>query len=178
MPKHLWEFDHPYYGADGYESQLGSFAQLRAAIEATDEDMNLVYRFDWHDDSQPHRADLFLDEDDRSGQTLTVYALMPRKSAFISWSCPIAYDQENEVIAWLRGPRCLGHLQKLWAPLLGDPARDAPTEPGPERNVAVDVRLDEAAIRTAIGDTVRRAVAEHRQRWYAQGWHDAEMNRG
>lgn len=115
---HLWEIDHPYYGAEGYTDNFESFAELREAIDATDEEMNHVYRFDWLDYSQPHHDSLFLDGEDRSGQQLRLFMVMPRKGAFWSATCPITHDQEAEVLEWLRGPRVLGALRKLWAPLL------------------------------------------------------------
>lgn len=117
-PKHLWEIDHPYYGADGYPNEESSFAALRASVDASDEDMNVVYRWDWKDYSQPIHDSLFLAGEDRSEEKLTVYLLMPRKSQFWSISCPIEKHQEFEVLEWLRGPRCLGYLQTLWEPVM------------------------------------------------------------
>jgi hypothetical protein len=116
--RHLWEYDHPHYGADGYRVECASFAELREYVDASDEDMNRIYRWDWVDYTQPYADDMFLDGEDRSGQMFTVYAVMPRKERCISWTCPISYDQEPEVLAWLRGPRVLGALRGLWAPLL------------------------------------------------------------
>ncbi len=119
---HLWEIDHPYYGTDAGQYDVANFAALCAEIDNSDDDMNRIYRWDWEDDSQPHRADLFLPHENRSGQRFVVYLLMPRKSGFWSVRCPIAHDQEVEVLEWLRGPRVLGSLRTLWAPLLDDPA--------------------------------------------------------
>jgi hypothetical protein len=115
---HLWEYHHPYYGATGYTNDCASFAELREYVDASDEDTNRIYRWDWVDHSQPYADDLFLDGEDRSTQTFTVYALAPRTERCVSWSCPISHDQEAEVLAWLRGPRVLGALRALWAPLL------------------------------------------------------------
>lgn len=115
---HLWEIDHPYYGADGYLNEVESFAELRESVDAADADMNHVYRWDWTDYTQPQHDDLFVDGEDRTRQTFTVFLLMPRKSGFWSVSCPIAHDQEAEVLEWLRGPRVLGALRTLWEPLL------------------------------------------------------------
>jgi hypothetical protein len=117
---HLWEVgDHPYYGADGYFDEFESFVELREAAEHLDEDMNHIYRWDWEDDSQPHRADLFLDDDeDRTGQRLKVFFVLPRKSTFLNWQCPVTYEDEPAVLEWLRGPRVLGALRRMWAPIL------------------------------------------------------------
>lgn len=117
---HLWEINHPYYGVDGYEDSVESFAELREIVDRSDEDMNVLYRWDWKDYSQPHYDDLFLDGEDRSREEFTVHLLMPRKSGFWSVTCPITKDQEAEVLEWLRGPRVLCHLRTLWAPLLDE----------------------------------------------------------
>jgi hypothetical protein len=116
--KRLWEIDHPYYGADGYSTKFDSFAELRAAADAMDEDMNHIYRWDWVDYSQPHHDNLMLNDAERAKQEFRIFAVMPRKSAFLEWSCPITHDQEIEVLEWLRGPRVLGALRTLWEPLL------------------------------------------------------------
>jgi hypothetical protein len=115
----LWEVDHPYYGADGYENKVESFEELRAAVDGMDEDMNLVYRWDWKDYSQPQHDDLFVEGEYRGRQEFTVYWLMPRKERCGSTTCPITHEQEAEVIEWLRGPRCAGHLRRVWEPILG-----------------------------------------------------------
>lgn len=119
MP-HLWEISHPYHGADGYTDEFDSFPELREAVDILDEDMNFVYRWDWKDYSQPHFDSLFLDGEDRSEETFTVYLLMPRKGQCVSFTCPITKDQEHEVLKWLRGPRVLGYLRTLWEPLLNE----------------------------------------------------------
>ena len=109
--KHLWEINHPYYGADGYVTECSSFAKLRESVDYMDEDMNVVYRWDWEDRSQPGK--------ERGTGEFTVYILMPRKGRCFSITCPISKDQESEVLEWLRGPRVLGYLKTLWEPLLG-----------------------------------------------------------
>lgn len=115
--KHLWEIDHPYYGADGDEEEADSFAELKATVDGSDEDMNVMYRWDWKDYSQPHFDDLFLDDEDRSEEEFTVYLLLPRKSRFWSVTCPITKDREPEVLEWLKGDRCAGYLRTLWEPV-------------------------------------------------------------
>lgn len=117
---HLWEIDHPYYGADGNETKADSFAELKAMVDASDADMNPVYRWDWLDYAQPHHDDLFLDDEDRSKEVFRVYMLMPRKSGFWMVECPIAKAQEQDVLEWLRGPRVLGYLKTLWEPVLDE----------------------------------------------------------
>lgn len=115
----LWEVDHPFYGCDDYENHVDTFDELREHVDSMDEDMNLVYRWDWKDYSQPHFDDDFLTDAERRKQKFIVFWLMPRKGRCGSISCSITHEQEAEVYEWLSGPRCLGHLQKVWAPLLG-----------------------------------------------------------
>jgi hypothetical protein len=98
------EYDHPSYGADGYTVECASFAELREHVDASDKDLNRIYRRDWFDHTQPYADDLHLDGEDRSTQTFIVYAVMPRTERCVSWSCPISHDQEAEVLAWLRRP--------------------------------------------------------------------------
>ena len=115
---HLWEYDHPSYGADGYTVECASFAELREHVDASDKDLNRIYRRDWFDHTQPYADDLHLDGEDRSTQTFIVYAVMPRTERYVSWSCPISHDQEAEVLAWLRRPAGARRAPTLWAPLL------------------------------------------------------------
>lgn len=124
---HLWEIDHPYCAADGHMEEVPSFDALKATVDHSDEDMNLVYRWDWYDAAQPIHDDLYAFGDDRSEEKLSVHMLLPRKSRFWTVTCPIAKHQEYEVLEWLSGPRCLGHLRKLWEPVMdslpaGDPS--------------------------------------------------------
>lgn len=117
--KHLWQIDHPYYAPDGYENKCESLAELMEDVNACDEDMNHIYRFDWYDPADPCQDRSYLsDEERRAPQTLTVHMVQPRKSRFISFSCPVTHDDEPAVLAWLRGPRVLGALATLWEPLL------------------------------------------------------------
>lgn len=127
--RRLWEIDHPYYGADGGGTEeWGSFADLREHVDGLDEDMNHIYRWDWHDYAQPQHDDLFLDGEDRSRQVLRLFVILPRKSKCVEWCCPVTHEQEAEVQEWLSGPRVLGSLRALWAPLLDAPTAGALTE--------------------------------------------------
>lgn len=122
--RHLWEIDHPYYGPDGVGGiqRFDSFEELRYAVDQCDEDMNHVYRWDWVDYTQPHHDELFMDGEPRSKQVFRVFLVLPRKTWFLEWECPITHEQEAEVLEWLRGPRVLGALRKLWEPLLDEGA--------------------------------------------------------
>ena len=118
---HLWEVDHPYYGADGYMNECESFEHLVHDVEQCDEDMNVIYRWDWVDPRHPSQDDLYLENEYRSPiNKLTIWMLQPRKSQFIAFRCPVTHEQEAEVLVWLRGPRCAGYLRKLWEPVFDE----------------------------------------------------------
>ncbi len=119
--KHLWEIDHPYYAPDSYTNECESFDELRHNVDQIDEDANHIYRWDWDDYSQPHFDSLFLPDEYRSKkQKFTVHMVHPRKPRFINFWCPVTHDDEAAVLDWLRGPRVLGALMKLWSPILGE----------------------------------------------------------
>jgi len=118
---HLWEVNHPFYGAEANVNQCASFAELRATIDALDDHMNFVYRWDWRDWSQPHYDELFLPDEERGKPDFVVYLVMSRKDALLSFICPITHEQEPDVLAWLRSDRVLGNLRRWWEPLLDLP---------------------------------------------------------
>jgi len=118
---HLWEINHPFFGAEDHVNQCASFTELKASIDALDDGMNFVYRWDWRDWSQPHYDELYLPGEVWGEPDFAVYLVMPRKSALTSFTCPIAHEQEPDVLAWLRSDRVLGNLRRWWEPLLGLP---------------------------------------------------------
>lgn len=123
---HLWEIDHPYYAADGYSNECESFAELRHVVDSIGKDMNHIYRWDWVDYRESIHDDLFLPGEFRDKkQKFTVHMVQPRKSRFISFWCPVIHDEEPQVLEWLRGPRVLGALRKLWEPLLDAPGGES-----------------------------------------------------
>ncbi len=61
--KHLWEIKHPYYCNEGnyfsgesVESEYGSWADFMEEEGDSDLDMNLVFRWDWHE-ADPEEKD-------------------------------------------------------------------------------------------------------------------------
>jgi hypothetical protein len=78
--RHLWEYHHPYHGAAGNTIECASFAELRDDVDASEEDLNRIYRRDWIDHTQPYADDLCLEGEDRSTQTFTVSVVTPAKS--------------------------------------------------------------------------------------------------
>lgn len=118
MTRHLWEIRHPYHAADGREERVDSFTALKSIVDRADDDLNMVYRWDWFDAAQPIHNDPYVDGEDRSTEELSVHLLTPRKSGFWTITCPIAKHQEFEVLEWLSGPRCFGYLRRLWEPVM------------------------------------------------------------
>lgn len=116
---HLWEIRHPFTGAKEVGVvKFSSFADLAVWVNDSDADLNLIYRWDWLDYSQPHFDGDGLSEEERSEEKFVVWIVLPRKYGFASLECPITKAQERDVLDWLRGPRVMGHLATLWAPLL------------------------------------------------------------
>lgn len=113
---HLWDADHPFYGADGTagdETHFDTFDALRRCLNNHPHDgSTVIYRWDWH------KPDLIDPPHGPTPATFSVYGLFPRNGHLFVLSCPISDHQEPDVLEWLRGPRMLGALQALWAPLL------------------------------------------------------------
>jgi hypothetical protein len=115
--RHLWEIDHPYYCAEGNYFSNGmhfeheSWADFIAEVGELDEDMNAVFRWDWH------RADPSDYEDEPlPGDTLQVHWVGQRKASFWSTECPVTEADEPAVREWLT--RRAAHMRKLWEPFL------------------------------------------------------------
>lgn len=62
---HLWEIDHPYYGADGSLEKVDSFDELKASLDHSDEDMNVIYRWDCGSHPRPQENDMTTTTPDR-----------------------------------------------------------------------------------------------------------------
>lgn len=116
----LWEVNHPYGAADGWDETVDSFDELRAMVDGFDDDLNVVYRWDWIDESNPLHTDGYVGDEPPYAETFRVHLLQPRKSRFGTVECPITKDQESEVREWLAGARCFGYLKRLWFPIMGD----------------------------------------------------------
>lgn len=112
---HLWEVDHPYYGAEGEFVQFETLDELLEHANLYDPDLNHIYRWDWH---VPDPADYDELEPMPDHDTLTLFVVMPRKSRLTSWSAPVDRGDEEKVRAFLAGERVLGALKKVWEPLL------------------------------------------------------------
>jgi hypothetical protein len=131
--RHLWESDHPFYGAGAYgevedDTEFDTFDQLRQCLNRhSDGGSTVIYRWDWTD-STSHLLD-GPDAENPGPDEFVVYGLLPRKAHLFVLRCPISKDQERDVVQWLRGPRMLGALRDLWSPLL-DTVPATPRRPG------------------------------------------------
>ena len=113
MKKHLWEVDHPYYCSlsnyfdnncgDGFESWGDFIAKYRNA----DFDMNLLFRWDWLDSTDP--------DQELEGDELRLFWMGQRKGLYRFTVVQIERGDEPLVIEWLHERR--RHLLKLWEPL-------------------------------------------------------------
>lgn len=113
MP-HLWEVKHPYYCSESnfYSrepyTRWGTWPEFRAAYEDADMDMNMVFRFDWHE-NEAH-ADVYY----RNGN-LQMFFMSQRKGIFACHEISVCRADEASVIEFLR-PRW-EYMKALWQPL-------------------------------------------------------------
>ncbi len=122
MSKHLWEVKHSYYCNNGnfYSNECGaeyrSWADFLASEGDADFDMNLVFRFDWHEDEEEGdgSAKFTGDVNYRNGR-IYIYWIGQRKSIYRYTSADVCRADEPAVIEFLK-PR-LAHLLSLWEPL-------------------------------------------------------------
>ena len=124
--KHLWDVDHPYYCNEGNyyarescESYYRSFVDFMAEEGDSDMDMNLLFRWDWseesHGDDGEEHPDFNGDVNYRNGR-LKLFWMGQRKGLY-RWSIvEVCRADEDAVKAFLL-PR-LAHLKSLWEPLV------------------------------------------------------------
>lgn len=126
--RHLWEYDHPYYCAEGnyYKNgqhlTYGSWSEFHAEWGNLDDDLNAVFRWDW---KTPDPADYCPpdcdghddgDCDEMPGPTLNIYWVLQRKAILRSTECPVTQADEPAIRQWLT--RKARHLAAIWEPLL------------------------------------------------------------
>lgn len=120
--QHLWETDHPYYCTEGnyfvpgthwheVHNDYDSWAEFYEAWGDADEDMNLVFRWDWKRDSGE-----FLGEDEEpEPDKLHVYWVLQRKAILRSTTCVVTEADEDAVRAWLA--ERARSIAAIWAPI-------------------------------------------------------------
>lgn len=119
---HLWEIDHPYYCQEGNYFKNGqhltydSWAAFQEEWGSLDDDLNLVFRWDWKRDDP---ADFDEEDDEQPGpDRLYVYWVLQRKAILRSTECTVTEADEPAVREWLA--RKAARLRLIWAPLLGE----------------------------------------------------------
>lgn len=120
---HLWDAKHPYYCSEGnyyvggdrwheVHDEFDSWADFYAAWGDSDEDMNLVFRWDWNipdpDDYEPG--------EEMPTQTLDVHWVLQRKAILRSTTVVVEPADEPAVRAWLTARAKT--IQAIWAPIL------------------------------------------------------------
>jgi hypothetical protein len=120
---HLWEYDHPYYCAEGNYFKNGehltyaSWAEFYAEWGDLDDDLNVVFRWDWN---TPDPADYDEDEGEEIPPvTLNLYWVLQRKAILRSTECPVTEADEPAIREWLT--RKAGYIRSIWEPLLDVP---------------------------------------------------------
>ena len=118
---HLWEAQHPYYATEGNYYSNDCIARFDSWDEFktdgswdSDEDMNLVYRWDW---TKPDPADYNGVDGDVMPETdtLNIFFVGQRKAIHRSEHITITEADEPEVRAWLT--ERAKTIAAIWAPI-------------------------------------------------------------
>jgi hypothetical protein len=109
----LWEADHPYrcsqgcFFKPGCHVDFSTWAEFFAAWGGNDEDLNLLFRWDWAEGE---------DEGVPDGVAhLRLFFFLQRKAYPISIEVTVTRDDEPDVRAWLAGR--WRRLQQMWSPI-------------------------------------------------------------
>ena len=112
---HLWEIHHPYYCSESnyYKNGVGehfdSWADFHGAMGSADDDLNLLFRWDWkRPDPDDYEPDEMPDHD-----TLWVFYMQQRKGKFVPSSVSVTEADEPAVRAWLAAR--WEHMRGLWS---------------------------------------------------------------
>lgn len=118
---HLWETDHPYcmtegcFYSQGHHHEYDSFAEFLDEWADYDEDMNLVFRWDWHKLDADGIADRKEEGDEDFRDTLKIYFIMQRKGYPTSCYIRVTETDEPAVLKYLT-PKAR-HIALLWEPI-------------------------------------------------------------
>lgn len=117
--KNLWEVDHPYYceGASYFgsgdmttEHEYASWAGFIATMGNADEDMNLLFRWDWE---EPHGH---TEDDNYRDGKLSLFFFHQRKGFHSASYVQVCRNDQEAVRAYLL-PKA-AKMRQLWEPLL------------------------------------------------------------
>lgn len=122
----LWETDHPYYCEEGnyfvsglrgdeVHTEYESWQEFYDEWGNTDEDMNLVFRWDWKRADPDDYAVELEDGEELPPDTLAVYWVLQRKAILRSTSCVVTEADEPAIRAWLT--ERARTVAAIWAPL-------------------------------------------------------------
>jgi len=119
--KHLWEVNHSYYcnegnyyAAESVGAEYRSFADFLAKEGDSDMDYNLLFRWDWSEQSEDDAPSFNGDPYYRNGNLL-LFWMGQRKGLYRYSKVSVCRADEPAVTAFLR-PR-MEHLARLWEPL-------------------------------------------------------------
>lgn len=128
--KHLWEIDHPYYCNEGnyfarFNEVCDEFNCLQDFLDEyanCDMEMNLLFRFDWAENTDEDREDddsinvYSGDDTERTGK-LKFFWMGQRKGLYRFSLVDVCRADESAVIEFLK-PRW-ERMRLLWAPFSG-----------------------------------------------------------
>lgn len=127
--KHLWEVNHAYYCNEGNyfarPGQVGhhfdNFQDFMAEWGDADFDYNLLFRWDWSENSADEDGEViqvpvYSGYDTVKTGKLKIFWMLQRKGKYDYCIIDVCHNDEPEVIEFLK-PR-LEYLKSLWEPLL------------------------------------------------------------
>lgn len=121
-PKHLWEYDHPYYAStNNYRAMPGecleeyeTWAEFIAEHRDDDPEQNLVFRWDWERVDEEAAAKYFPDEES-PGDLLWLFVVHPRRGDYWAICVGVTEKDEPAVLEWLT--ERARHIAALWEPI-------------------------------------------------------------
>ena len=142
--KHLWEYDHPYYCAEGNyfrgghherfdswehfaQPTSGKFMEEGNLLYDFDADLNFLWRWDWQmadqedyfdAEGEPYHEDGGQAWEEASAtDTLMLFFMAQRKGRNFSAQVTVTEADEHAVREWLQGRA--ERMRMIWEPLLG-----------------------------------------------------------
>lgn len=110
--KHLWEIKHPYYceesnyfRSNNLKQIYKSFKEFIERMNDADLDMNLLFRWDWHEENSCE------DSNYRNGE-LSLFFMAQRKGHHFCRVVSVCRNDESDVVEYLKVRKL--HLNKLW----------------------------------------------------------------
>lgn len=118
--KHLWEYDHPYYCAEGNFFKPGQHTLYPSWDEFAaetffvrgDRDQNLLIRWDWHSWQRHPDPDLRSDSPDE----LLLFFVLQRKAILCSVGIAVTDADEPRVRQFLE--ECAKTMAAIWEPVV------------------------------------------------------------